>query len=58
MDDYTTRIPARRTAQRPAPAPTPEIEEDDRYYRSAQMPRSARRYVDTEGHEVIEQGNR
>lgn len=62
MDNYTTRIPARRTAQqarpRPAPAPAPDIEEDDRYYLPTQMPRSARRYVNTEGHEVIERGNK
>lgn len=51
------RIPARTTAQRPVPVPQPDLEEDERYYRPTQVPRSARRYVNTEGHEVIERGN-
>jgi hypothetical protein len=59
MDNYTTRIPPRRSAQRSAPTPAPDIEEDERYYRQpAQIQTSARRYVNTEGHEVIERGNK
>lgn len=51
------RIPPRATAQRPVPVPQPDLEEDERYYHPTQVPRSARRYVNTEGHEVIERGN-
>src|SRR5258708_20734141 len=64
MYDGTPNIPARKSRQSvpsrvpQAPHSPPDIEEDDRYYLPTQMPRSARRYVNTEGHEVIEQGGR
>ncbi len=64
MYDGTPNIPARKSRQSvpsrvpQAPHSLPDIEEDDRYYLPTQMPRSARRYVNTEGHEVIEQGGR
>ena len=51
-----THIPQRRSRAVP-PTTSPDIAEDERYYQPAQMGTSARRYVNTEGREVIERGH-
>ena len=59
----SSRIPPRRSAMRtthavPVPVPRPDIEEDERYYNTALTRSSVRRYTNTEGHEVYQQGKR
>ncbi len=54
-------IPARKSRLTTVPQSFqshPDIEEDDRYYQTARMHTSARRYTNTEGQEVIERGNK
>ena len=54
-------IPARKSRLTSVPTRTqtyPDIEEDERYYLPAHLTRSARRYVNTEGQEIIERGNK
>jgi hypothetical protein len=61
VQDYRSPIRPRASAVRkpnvPVPA-TPDIEEDDSYYRSPAIGNSALRYTTTEGIEVLRQGNR
>ena len=52
-------IPPRRSAIRTTTTQhvtIPDIEEDERYYLARPMPRSALRYRDAQGHEVIQRG--
>lgn len=59
--------PIPRRASKPTPTTTTthavpsladELDEDERYYQPARMSTSTRRYMNTEGHEVLERGNK
>src|SRR5260370_38269880 len=59
MQEYRpTNRPRAHALRTTDPTQIPGIEEDERYYRSAQVGRSARRYTTEDGQEVIQQGNR
>src|SRR5260370_37604306 len=59
MQEYRpTNRPRAHALRTTDPTQIPGIEEDESYYRSAQVGRSARRYTTEDGQEVIQQGNR
>ena len=61
LNGGSSGIPARKSRLISVQTHTPiypDIEEDERYYLPAHLTRSARRYVNTEGQEIIERGNK
>src|SRR5258708_13040796 len=59
MQDYRTTMKPRAHALRPtALTELPDVEEDERYYRTPASNRSAIRYTTDDRHEIIQQGNR